>query len=77
MRRIGATCAREGMVMGWPIYDSDGRLILDVGDELDAESLTRISESGIATSGRSRRGSARGTHCTPKTWRRWCNTSTA
>lgn len=47
MRRIGATCAREGMVMGWPIYDSDGRLILDVGDEMDAESLTRISESGI------------------------------
>ena len=48
MKRIGATCAREGMVLGWPIYDSDGRLILDIGDEVDANSLTRISENGIA-----------------------------
>ncbi len=48
MKRIGAACAQAGMVMGWPIYDTDGRLILDAGDEVDAESLTRISENGIA-----------------------------
>ncbi len=48
MKRIGAAYAQEGMVIGWPIYDTDGRLILDTGDEVDAESLTRISENGIA-----------------------------
>lgn len=48
MKRIGAASARTGMVMGWPIYDTDGRLILDTGDEIDIESLTRLTANGIA-----------------------------
>ena len=39
--------ASEGMVLGWPIYDSDGLLIANFGDELDADCIAKVQENGI------------------------------
>lgn len=47
MRRIGATHAAPGMVLGWGVYDSSGRIVFDPGDELDEDGVMKLRVLGV------------------------------
>lgn len=47
MRRLSVKHVRPGMVLGWPIYDSHGRLVLETGSKLSASQLTTLIIYGI------------------------------
>ena len=47
MRRIGTSYAKEGMVLGWPLYDMNGRAVVDAGDEMDKDSLMKLQAYGV------------------------------